>query len=283
MVSVTVSNVPLRKVAYKCKAWPYSGHCGQYSPTNVLGGPLGWTLAGSCDGSIGPTSSPSFDSINLIAGTEKGCPLEYNVNKRDYEEGDRVSYTVSTVPERKIVLECRGWPNTGYCNQAGFAPGSTYQSMAWDQKGYCDGTISPTPSPTPYVNTACTFDLKRDAVSTTTPTVSCTQGSSQDCTCTTTGTSPNQVTTCTRPNVISDSVVATPLVNVWSSNPALQKNYPDTGTNGYEAGDVVRVSNRRYKCRQWPNENWCDQAAYSPENPTYPTWTDAWVADGTCP
>jgi len=125
----------------------------------VLGGALGWTLAGSCDGSIGPTSSPSFGSINLISGTEKGCPIDYNVNKRDYEEGDTVSYTVSTVPERKIVLECRGWPNTGYCNQAGFAPGSTYQSMAWTQKGYCDGTISPTKTTSTSTGATVATDL----------------------------------------------------------------------------------------------------------------------------
>ena len=152
--------------------------------------------------------------------------------------------------------------------------------MAWTQLGYCDGTISPTPSPTPYVNTACTFDLKRDEQQ---GTVSCAQGSSQDCTCTTTGTAPNEITTCTKPNVVS-AVVDTPLVKVWSSSPALQKDYPNSSsTGGYQAGDYVRVSNRKYRCRQWPNEDWCNNAAYAPENPDNTSWTDAWVAEGTCP
>ena len=45
MVSVTVSTTPLKKFAYVCKAWPFSGFCGQFSPTEY-GGDQGWTALG---------------------------------------------------------------------------------------------------------------------------------------------------------------------------------------------------------------------------------------------
>ena len=39
IVAVTVSESPERKVVYRCKAWPHSQHCGQFSPT-AFGGDL---------------------------------------------------------------------------------------------------------------------------------------------------------------------------------------------------------------------------------------------------
>ena len=42
LVAVTVSDTPLRKVAYKCKTWPSSLFCGQFDPAD-LDGDLGWT------------------------------------------------------------------------------------------------------------------------------------------------------------------------------------------------------------------------------------------------
>ncbi|KAL7523373.1 hypothetical protein ACHAXR_000149, partial [Thalassiosira sp. AJA248-18] len=137
IVAVIVSNTPIRKVAYKCKAWPYSGYCGQFSPTQ-FGGDQGWALAGQCIGSMGPTSAPSFDSLTVDA---TGCPQEWSASSTDYEANDKVSLAVSTSPERKILYKCREWPNTGYCNQgSGFKPGTQYGSMAWTLLGACTGT-----------------------------------------------------------------------------------------------------------------------------------------------
>jgi hypothetical protein len=48
-VSVIKSISPLVKVMYKCKAWPYSWHCGQFSPLDLAGGgKLGWDYVGGC-------------------------------------------------------------------------------------------------------------------------------------------------------------------------------------------------------------------------------------------
>ena len=47
-VSVIKSSLPLVKVIYKCKAWPYSWYCGQLSPSDSTGGTLGWDFVGDC-------------------------------------------------------------------------------------------------------------------------------------------------------------------------------------------------------------------------------------------
>ena len=134
MISVTVSNSPLCKVAYVCKGWPFSGFCGQFSPTES-GGDQGWTLAGGCDENIGPTASPSFDSIKKITG---GCPVKWSDSTTNYKSGALVSYDVSTNPDRTLVFQCREWPHTGFCNQGiGYEPTTKLSSMAWILKGYC--------------------------------------------------------------------------------------------------------------------------------------------------
>ena len=45
LVAVTVSTTPLRKIAFKCKAWPFSGFCGEFGPAD-FGGDQGWTKEG---------------------------------------------------------------------------------------------------------------------------------------------------------------------------------------------------------------------------------------------
>jgi len=45
LVAVTVSTSPERKFAFKCKAWPFSGFCKQFSPTE-FGGDQGWAKKG---------------------------------------------------------------------------------------------------------------------------------------------------------------------------------------------------------------------------------------------
>merc|ERR1712029_560623 len=146
---------PPRHVVFRCKAWPYSGHCGQFAPLDLQGGNLGWELAGSCDGSMGPTASPAFDRLGFIGS---GCPGEYSASRTDYEAGDQVAVTVSSSPERKVLYQCREYPNAGFCNQSGYAPGvSSYDYMAWSLLGACTGTLSPTSTPTAYSGT-CVYE-----------------------------------------------------------------------------------------------------------------------------
>ena len=266
MVSVTVSEVPLRKMAYKCKAWPYSGHCNQYDPLNELGGPLGWTLVGGCDGSIGPTASPSFDKL-AVAGP---CPEEWNKNYDEYEAGDLVSYTVSTAPERKLLFECKAWPNVGYCNQgSSFEPTTTYGNMAWILKGHCDGTIAPTSAPQVYGGT-CTYEKTFEDVN-------CAKGVDGPTggTYSSGGTviAPQGICSCATDDDDCTSgtldIKTSQTVNKYSK------------TVNYDFGDVVRIGAQRFKCKHWPNGLWCANDAYAPTMEPG-IWSDAWTKDGMC-
>jgi len=248
MVSVTVSASPLRQVAYRCKAWPFSGFCGQFSPIE-FGGDQGWVFAGSCDGSIGPTQSPSFDSLS---STGMGCPEMWSASTTTYEAGDLVSYAVSASPMRKIVFQCREWPNNGYCNQgSGFEPTTRYANLAWTLVGTCDGSMAPTTSPAAYTGT-CEFNK---CVTTQVP---CTAGN-PGCVC--------SGSSCTTP-VTSCSMVP---VLPWSNSVT------------YAADDVVRVGVKQFKCKAYPQSLWCSQSAYMPALEDNGVWPQAWTAMGDCP
>ena len=153
-VSVIKSSSPLIQVIYKCKAWPYSWYCGQLGPLNHNGGVLGWDMVGECTGTIGPTSSPTFDPLTIVIA---GCPDEYNLAaSKNYVAGEKVSVAVVGSSSYKNVYVCREFPYSGYCSQSGFAPGEQYDYMAWTLLGPCDGTLAPTSAPTAYSG-ECTY------------------------------------------------------------------------------------------------------------------------------
>ena len=147
-MSVVKTYVPLVKVVYKCKEWPYSWYCGQYSPVDYNGGKLGWDFVGECNPStpgtapttpttVAPTKSPTpifVPSINVGA-----CPLAF-VTSTAYEPGDRVS-------KDEIVFECLSWPLSLYCAQEAFTPDlkstTDYWKRAWRVVGHCTGTLTP--------------------------------------------------------------------------------------------------------------------------------------------
>eukprot|EP00571_Detonula_confervacea_P006562 CAMPEP_0172330918 /NCGR_PEP_ID=MMETSP1058-20130122/61653_1 /TAXON_ID=83371 /ORGANISM="Detonula confervacea, Strain CCMP 353" /LENGTH=658 /DNA_ID=CAMNT_0013048155 /DNA_START=126 /DNA_END=2102 /DNA_ORIENTATION=- len=256
-VSVTVSQLPLRKVVYKCKSWPSSNHCGQHAP-NVFGGDLGWSLDGSCTGTTGPTSSPSFDSLGFISNPS-GCPPEFSTGSSDYEAGDLVSTTVSLSPLRKVVYECRAWPNVGYCNQVGGSmdPGKTYGYLGWTLRGACEGTLAPTPAPQVYAG-ACTY-------------IACTTASS----CT-----PGAAAA----NTISGSTACSCGTGVTASSSCKQQTCVNTQINTYSSsatyvvGSISRRGTQKYVCRV---AGWCNNSGYAPETTQY--WTQAWSKSDTCP
>jgi len=255
MVSVSVSTTPIRKIAYRCKAWPLSGFCGQFAP-NVFGGDQGWTLAGSCDGSYGPTSSPTFDALAVVGN---GCPTEWSASTTDYVAGDLVTLTVSASPIRSIVYQCREFPYSGFCGQGiGFKPASKYGELAWTLKGSCTGTIAPTTSPVAYTGT-CQYDRCR----TTEGTVGCTAGST-GCSCTAGQT---QTASCLR--TVDVETCPPTDVDLWNNG------------ESYATDDVVRVGLKRFRCREWPNFLWCSLSAYQPELEDG-IWTNAWTEDGVC-
>eukprot|EP00580_Thalassiosira_gravida_P013404 CAMPEP_0201681400 /NCGR_PEP_ID=MMETSP0494-20130426/51093_1 /ASSEMBLY_ACC=CAM_ASM_000839 /TAXON_ID=420259 /ORGANISM="Thalassiosira gravida, Strain GMp14c1" /LENGTH=730 /DNA_ID=CAMNT_0048165147 /DNA_START=146 /DNA_END=2338 /DNA_ORIENTATION=- len=258
MVNVVVSTMPLRQIAYRCKAWPLSGHCGQFSPIEN-GGDLGWTFAGSCDGSIGPTASPSFDALTVDAS---GCPEEFSASKTDYEAGDLVSFSVSESPSRDLVYQCREYPNVRYCNQgATFAPNSQFGTMAWTLIGACSGTLAPTGSPVQYMG-MCQFD-KCVIVETVQP--NCVPGS-DGCSC-----------------LAGFPAGADCVKTIETENCTPQNVNPWSSSVQYVEDDVVRLGAKQFKCREWPNFIWCSLEAYMPTMDEDDFWPQAWTAIQDCP
>ncbi|EJK64822.1 hypothetical protein THAOC_14403, partial [Thalassiosira oceanica] len=286
LAAVTVSSTPLRKIAYKCKKWPFSGHCKDISPAEEFGGHLGWTKVGGCAGTVSPTAAPSFDALALVGG----CPDNYSTTA-EYEAGDRVAFQAAAGTAgsmalaagwRFIVYECKGWPSTSYCSQDAYKPGSQYDDMAWTVKGHCDGTLSPTVAPTAYVNAdcpafgtthpECTYEANTDAHVTTIP--QCKYNKEVEvtgvaCTCGDSGcpTPSPTSTTCTK----TVTRISCPAVNNWSSGVS------------YVEGDVVRVGANMYTCKEWPYYFNCNKAAYTPTTDPDGLWKQAWTESGTCP
>jgi len=226
-------------------------------------------MNGGCSGTVAPTTAPSFGTLSLVAG---GCPPDYDENNLSgIEAGDQVSLVVSAAPtERRVVYECKSGAVSAYCTNAAFIPGGQYSAMAWDLKGYCDGTISPTSAPTAYVNDdqssapaqcdspatvkECFFEKD---VTTTGVTCTC---SAVDCP------NPNGLTGSACKKDVT--VTTCPSVDAFSSSAT------------YVAGDVVRIGTKKFQCKVWPYFLWCGQREPSLEPGI---WSDAWSEIGDCP
>ena len=50
----------------------------------------------------------------------------------------------------------------------------------------------------------------------------------------------------------------------------------------YITGDVVRVGNKRFKCKEWPYFFWCRVSAYMPTLENDGIWALAWTKDSVC-
>eukprot|EP00956_Cyclotella_meneghiniana_P008570 scaffold11636_cov62-Cyclotella_meneghiniana.AAC.1 len=61
--------------------------CGEaaYKPGDSLDWEMAWTLLGSCDGTIRPTTAPAYTSLT----NHNGCPVEFDASAT-YEAGDKV-------------------------------------------------------------------------------------------------------------------------------------------------------------------------------------------------
>eukprot|EP00985_Skeletonema_marinoi_P015996 scaffold8455_cov147-Skeletonema_marinoi.AAC.1 len=82
---------------YKCKGWPYTGHCKSeaFSPLNTAKAcsgevcwPVAWTYEGGCTGTITPTAAPQFNTLSQWV--KEGCPPEYVPNNSAYKPEDYV-------------------------------------------------------------------------------------------------------------------------------------------------------------------------------------------------
>jgi len=277
MVSITVSTSPPQKIAFTCKAWPFSGFCGLYAPNSGLpDDQQGWVMNGGCSGTIAPTSAPSFGAMELVVG---GCPRDYDVkNLEGIEAGDQVSFLVSTTPPRKVVYECKSGAVSAYCTNPAFTPDGQYSAMAWDLKGYCEGTIAPTSAPTSYANPP----LASIPVECVVETNASPQGTVNTCyyekDVTRTETCTCGDADCPNPTGLDDTSTACKKEVTETSCPSVD---PYSSTATYEAGDVVRIGTKKFQCKAWPYYLWCGNSAYEPSLESG-IWTDAWSEIGDC-
>ena len=142
---------------------------------------------------------------------------------------------------RFVVYECKDFPISSFCSQEAYKPGSQYQNMAWTLKGHCDGTLSPTATPTAFNNAdcpvasaypECTYEAGLPTPATTIP--QCKYNKAVEvtgivCNCGDSGcpTPSPTLSSCTKTEIRNSC----PAVDSWSSGVS------------YEAGDVVRIAN----------------------------------------
>mmetsp|Transcript_22256 Transcript_22256/g.44750 ORF Transcript_22256/g.44750 Transcript_22256/m.44750 type:complete len:267 (-) Transcript_22256:291-1091(-) len=96
-----------------------------------------WTEVGPCTGTVGPTSSPTFDPDT------PGCPDPYSPAIA-YGKGDKVAVDGSR------AYMCKRDDDAAFCNAGPrYAPGTgLYSDVAWVWLGSCVGTLAPTAAPT---------------------------------------------------------------------------------------------------------------------------------------
>ena len=118
---------------YSCATVPGANlWCGSdaYKPGDSVHWETAWTLLGSCEGTIAPTTAPVYVTL-ADAG---GCPPEFD-ESATYEAGDKVEMN-------GIIYECKSWPESAHCSRAGFEPAGEYSKEAWTVLGHCEGELT---------------------------------------------------------------------------------------------------------------------------------------------
>ena len=125
-------------------------------------------------------------------------------------------------------------------------------------RGSCEGTLAPTLAPVPYSGT-CEYDKETCVLDN----CLCSEPD-----CPNPGNLAGTSTSCKKEVC---TTVAT-AVGTWS------------GVATYVHGDVVRVGDQRFRCKNYPYSLWCTWETYMPSlDPGSTVWTGAWTRDGTCP
>mmetsp|Transcript_23316 Transcript_23316/g.37962 ORF Transcript_23316/g.37962 Transcript_23316/m.37962 type:complete len:793 (+) Transcript_23316:154-2532(+) len=123
--------------------------CNLYAPDLKGVGGSYWTATASCDGTASPTANPTWATGNI----QDGCPEEYD-SSATYEANEQVAVTRDDGVS--IMYQCKPFPESQWCNDDTYSPlsteklcnGETCWSRAWNKLGACDGTFSPTATPT---------------------------------------------------------------------------------------------------------------------------------------
>ncbi len=236
---------------YRCKSWPNSAHCRQvgYEPGTEKG-KEGWTYVSGCIGTLTPTASPMFNAANVYSATVSGCPEEWTPGNPNYLVGTLV--TVSKGTARGMVHRCRSFAVEGWCQSAGYEPGTVNGDTAWELVGNCDGTIAPTASP-------MAIDMSQSA---------------------------NACQFKKTLSVTDSSVYVVMTAAAWVKGGSTVAHGGNVGANLYTDGDLVRAGSTAKQCAPWPSEGYCD--SFSPfafDSPDYNSdlsskgWLDATCAD----
>ncbi|KAL7483108.1 hypothetical protein ACHAW6_008756 [Cyclotella cf. meneghiniana] len=289
-------------IVYKCRSWPNSAFCSMqgFEPDGI-NTMQAWTRLGVCDGTIAPTTAPNYVSLPRAGG----CPLDYSSDEK-YEAGDKVSVQGNGVG--KIIYEC---PNdvhvSRYCSM--YEPGH-WSKLGWKVVGHCDGTITPSTSPAfqqlDEVGDGCPQEYN-----------TATSYDAGDCVSFLLSAQPRRIAVyeckawpyspyCNAGKMFSPGSgnsklgwalkgfcegtilpTSSPVVFpeskcLWynGTKPVVIKSWSESLLSSYVAGTRVRVHNRIYQCKGYPQSLWCKMAAYQPEKYSY--WKDAWVNRGIC-
>ncbi|KAK1741320.1 hypothetical protein QTG54_007798 [Skeletonema marinoi] len=153
---------------YKCKGWPYTGHCKSeaFSPLNTAKAcsgevcwPVAWTYEGGCT------------VYHTFPMGQARMSSEYVPNNSAYKPEDYVSVPKNEDNTYGVVWQCKNAMTAPWCQQEGYAPGTPNGGQAWEKVGFCAGTISPTDAPTMLasnpnpIKRVCQFKYKLDTTS----------------------------------------------------------------------------------------------------------------------
>jgi len=173
IVSVITSTNPIRKAAFKCREWPLSRFCGQFSPAN-FGGNLGWIFVGSCDGTFAPTGAPApYDGVcqyskcemeemtitncrpgssgcscTSIESAGAGCTKQVEEKQCTDTAVEPWNIRTQYVADDVIRLgtarfKCREWPFYLWCRQFDYLPTLASDGI-WNYAWVADGSCGPT-------------------------------------------------------------------------------------------------------------------------------------------
>ena len=148
--------VSLGNAIFQCKPYPESGFCNQFEPGGVYSS-MGWLVAGgccevNCDDNDGGSTTVSPTEATATEGDDQvlqGCPPDYTTSS-PYVGGSVVAF-------EGTIYQCIDGPSYQYCGQYSYRPAGPYSDVVWNVLGKCDGTYSPTTSPTEFVSVSPTF------------------------------------------------------------------------------------------------------------------------------
>jgi hypothetical protein len=137
LVSVALSDDASgnRGVVYQCKSWPDGAYCNagvNFAP-GTDNSAMGWSLKGSCDGTIAPTAAPIAFSgpCEWLNGTTVTIAAWSKADLASYKSGTRVR-------KGGDVYKCKGYPFYLWCRSAAYEPaGSGPWGDAWTAAGAC--------------------------------------------------------------------------------------------------------------------------------------------------